>query len=141
MDGEAGEIRQFTAPLDKLSGPGMLLLEVGGDSMSGDNGDLGPINAGDYVIIDPQRAARDGDIAAVWFEDWPDDWVLGRPADESGERVSGHILKRVRMGATGMVLESSNPKYPPLILRPENNAAIKGVVIGVVAAVRRSDTT
>jgi SOS-response transcriptional repressor LexA len=141
MAGEAGEIRQFTAPLDKLSSPGMLVVEVAGDSMSGDNGDLGPIRAGDYVIIDPHRAAGDGDIAVVWFEDWPADWVQGRPADESGQPVSGHILKRVRMGATGMVLESSNPKYPPLILRPENRAVVKGVVIGVIAAVKRSDTT
>ncbi len=41
----------------------------------------------------------------------------------------GRLVKRLRRGGT--VLESSNPMYPPMAVRPENNPVIEGVVIGV----------
>jgi hypothetical protein len=43
--------------------------------------------------------------------------------DPSGRVVKkGRLVKRLRRGGT--VLESSNPMYPPMAIRPENNPVI-----------------
>jgi DNA polymerase V len=96
---------------------GLVILQVFGDSMTGAG-----IHDGDYVLIDTRRAPRDGDIAAVWVENWPD--------PDTGELVSHHTLKRLASGGT--VLEPANPKYRPIRLQPENNAVVKGVLVEVI---------
>lgn len=65
--------------------------QVMGDSMTGDH-----IEDGDYVVVDPYQAARDGDIAVVMVSNW---------RDPSGRVVKkGRLVKRLRRGGT--VLET-----------------------------------
>lgn len=71
---------------------------------------------GDYIIVDADQEACDGDIAAVHLTNW--------------EGVSGRVVKRLSRGGT--VLESSNPEYPPMALCPEHRPRVLGVVVGVL---------
>jgi repressor LexA len=77
-------------------------LRVKGDSM---------INAriydGDLALIKKQNIVEDGEIAAVVVN------------DEA-------YLKRVYFHNDTLVLQSENPKYPPIICRPEDNCHIVG---------------
>jgi hypothetical protein len=102
----------FTEPLDTLC-----TWVVVGESMIGDG-----IHPGDAVVVDLTQVPGDGDIAAVHISNWFN--------AKSGQVVSGWMVKRLR--DSGKVLESSNPAYPPMVLRPEHSPVIRGVVLGVV---------
>ena len=78
------------------------------------------IQDGDLIIVDPDLEARDGDIAAVWVDNW--------------KGVSGRVVKRLSHGGT--VLKSSNPEYPPMVLCPEHRPRVLGVVVGVVRVMK-----
>jgi SOS-response transcriptional repressor LexA len=96
---------------------GAYAVLVRGDSMIGDG-----IHDGDFVIVDPGRVPEDGDIAVVRLSNWRH--------PKTQEPLHDRLVKRLRNGGT--VLESSNRKYQPIVLRPENSAVIEGQVIAVV---------
>lgn len=90
------------------------VFQVVGDSMTPG------IRDGDLVIVDADLQARDGDVAAVWINNW--------------NGVSGRVVKRLSHGGT--VLKSTNPKYPPMVLGPEHRPRVEGVVVGVMRVPR-----
>jgi SOS-response transcriptional repressor LexA len=92
---------------------------VAGQSMTGDG-----IRSGDYIVVVPGHKPADGEIAVVEY------------TTASGTR--GRVVKHVRSvggvtcgGVTGgMILESSNPAFPPSIITPQADPVIEGLVIG-----------
>jgi repressor LexA len=89
---------------------GVIAYGVTGDSMTGD-----AISDGDCLVVDPDARVRPGDIAVVHL------------TTASGV---GGVVKHVWHRGPHLVLVSSNPAYPPLIVRAED-ARIAGRVIGV----------
>ena len=89
-------------------GSQLYMLRVTGDSMLGDH-----ILIGDYVIVDRDAECRDGEIAAV--------------------RIAGEAtIKRLWLRGDIIHLESSNPRYEPIIVDSGNELFLEGKVIGVV---------
>ena len=95
-----------------IAGPKAFACQVRGYEMAGEG-----IRPGDIVIADPDRPARDGDLAAVTLT------VRGR---------RGRVLRRI--GQRGTVLESSNPdpRYAPIRLGPQHQAVTDGRVVAVI---------
>ncbi len=87
------------------------LLQVKGDSMDGEG-----IREGDLVIVEKGREPLNGDV------------VL---AEVDGEWT----MKYFRKAGRGVVLESANPKYPPI--RPKAELNLGGVVVAVIRKYRR----
>lgn len=81
-------------------------LQVKGDSMVGKH-----ILSGDYVIVDPRRAASHGEVVAALID---------------GETT----LKTLVVKGSKTYLKAENPRYSDLI--PEENLEIKGVAVAVV---------
>lgn len=92
---------------------GDFLLRVRGDSMIGDG-----ILDGDTVLLRPQVAWQNGEIAAV---------LVG----ESYEST----LKRIFLSKKDVILRASNPKYPDLTL-PAQSVQVAGVFRGLIRQVR-----
>lgn len=104
---EAIEEKQRHALLELLTSPGRYALRVGDDSMS----EAG-ILAGDFVIVQSQRQARDGDIVVA---------LLDR------EQV---VLKRIRFCADGRIrLLADNPDCEALTVAG-SRLSIEGRVVG-----------
>lgn len=95
-------------PRDWLNGGEYFYLRAKGDSM---------INArimdGDLLLIRRQDDVENGEIAAVWID---------------GEAV----LKRVFKSNGSVILQSENPKYPPIILDGSKDVRIIGKLKKVV---------
>lgn len=107
---EAIELAQDELLLDaSLAGEGeVFALRVSGDSMSGDH-----IADGDYVLVRCQADAADGEIVVA---------VL------SGDAT----VKRLRKRDGGLLLEASNPAYPPIaVLADPESFRIAGKVVGL----------
>jgi SOS regulatory protein LexA len=93
---------------DLFRGSQLYMLQVTGDSMLGDH-----ILRGDYVIVDGDAECRDGEIIAV--------------------RIDGEVtIKRLWHQDDTIHLESSNPRYQPIIVDRDNELLLEGKVIGVV---------
>jgi repressor LexA len=104
---EAVEEKQRSELLELLTAPGRYALRVGDDSMS----DAG-IFAGDFVVVQSQRQARDGDIVVA---------LLDR------EQI---VLKRIRFCAHNRVrLLADSPDCAELTLA-ESRLTIQGRVVG-----------
>jgi SOS-response transcriptional repressor LexA len=90
----------------------VFLLEVSGESMSGDD-----LHSGDHLIVDPHARFSDGDMVVV--------------LDRGAVRV-----KRLWDDGSRIVLESSNSEYEPIRLEKGrehlSGPAIQGKVIGRV---------
>jgi SOS-response transcriptional repressor LexA len=97
-------------PVPASFGSRVFACRVRGYALIGD-----AVYDGDVVLIDPDRRPKEGDLAAVTIT-----W--------NGQR--GRVLRRLRQG--GWVLESSNPKYPPLRLTRENNPVADGLAVAVI---------
>jgi SOS-response transcriptional repressor LexA len=99
-------------PAQNVRRSDIFMLEVGGDSMAGDD-----LLKGDHIIVDPHARWTDGDMVVV----------LSR-----GEAT----VKRLWHEDESIYLESSNPEYEPIILEPGSEHLgehiIQGKVIGVV---------
>lgn len=95
-------------PKDWLNGGEYFYLRAKGDSM---------INAriyeGDLLLIRRQNDVESGDIAAVLID-------------------NEAVLKRVYKSKGNVVLQSENPKYPPIILNGNKNIRIIGKLKKVV---------
>lgn len=89
-------------------GSQLYMLRVTGDSMLGDH-----ILIGDYVIVDRDAECRDGEIVAA--------------------RIDGEAtIKRLWLQDDTIHLESSNPRYEPIIVDRDNELFLEGKVVGVV---------
>lgn len=104
-------IRDYLAlPAQYVHGEQIYLLEVSGDSMTGEAGVL----EGDYVVVDAEAAWNNGDMAVVFVEH------------------EGATLKRIWHEGTSIVLQPSNPAYESIHLGPGEEPDYQGKVIGVV---------
>lgn len=104
---EAVEEKQRSELLELLTAPGRYVLRVGDDSMS----DAG-ILTGDFVVVQSQRQARDGDIVVALLDQ---------------EQV---VLKRIRYCSGHRVrLLADNPACAELTLA-ESRLTIQGRVVG-----------
>ncbi len=92
--------------------PGDFLLRVRGDSMIGEG-----ILPGDYVLLRPDVAAAQGEIAAV---------LVG---EEEGDCEA--TLKRVYQEGSQVRLKAGNPAYADLLL-PAAGVRIAGVFRGLI---------
>jgi len=111
VDGE--NVREYLPlPAHHVRATGVYMLEVGGDSMTGDG-----ILKGDYIIVDSHPAWQEGDMVVVLHK-------------------NEATVKRVWREGSAIYLESSNPNYEPIILEEgdeqEDKPEIRGRVIGVV---------
>jgi len=109
---DPGNIEEYqTLPAQHVHGEPIFLLLVRGNSMAGEDGVL----EDDYVVVRRQSAWGNGDMVVVF---------------DPGE---GAVLKRIwRRDDESIVLQPSNPDYPPLELQPGTEPAVLGKVIGVV---------
>ena len=88
------------------------VLEVVGDSMIDDS-----ITHGDWVVVKKQKSASTGQMVVALVDD-------------------SATLKRYHPKKNRIELHSSNPKYPPILVRPEQSFQIEGIVSGVIRKVR-----
>ncbi|MDH3388353.1 MAG: hypothetical protein OEN02_10650 [Gammaproteobacteria bacterium] len=104
---EAVEEKQRSELLELLTAPGRYALQVGDDSMS----EAG-ILAGDFVVVQSQRQARDGDIVVALLD---------------SELV---ILKRIRFAPQNRVrLLADDPAGEDLVV-DDSRIVIQGRVVG-----------
>ena len=85
----------------------VVVARVSGWSMSDDH-----IADGDAVLVDTKREAKDGDIVLAHL----------------GGR--GQLVKRLRLTALGVSLESANPSFPAIEVGDLAALTIHGVVVG-----------
>ena len=100
-----------------LAGEELIARPVPGDSMTGDG-----ILPGDVLLIARGRQPADGDIAVVHYT---------LPAGGRGK-----VVKHVRRSGDVLVLESSNPTYAPMVIEPDADPVIEGLVIGQLRKIR-----
>ncbi len=94
---------------DLMLGPNRFVLEVIGDSMSGDN-----IQQGDYIICERCETAKDGEIVVALIND------------------SDSTLKRLQKNLDNTItLLPSNPKHMP-VTYPAQQVKIQGVFLGLI---------
>lgn len=87
---------------------GMFVTRVSGWSMREDH-----IADGDLVLVDGKARPKDGDIVLAC--------IVGQ----------GQVVKRLRfVDGDSIVLESSNPAFPPIVIDDPERVAIRGVVRG-----------
>ena len=92
---------------------GSFLLKVKGDSMTGVH-----ILDGDYVLVQPQQTARDGEI------------VVALIGDEA-------TVKRFHKTSRGVTLKAENPRFKAIEISDEDAAAKGFQIVGSVAGVMR----
>lgn len=95
-------------PRKYVRGSAVFMLEVKGDSMTGDG-----VLDGDYVVVVSDPAPRNGEMVVALIE---------------GEAT----VKRLWRQQDEVWLESSNPIYPPILLEEGMEALIRGRVVAVV---------
>jgi repressor LexA len=95
-------------PADRARGSEVYMLEVKGDSMTGDG-----ILDGDHVVVEVNPRPAPGEIAVV---------LIGEEA----------TVKHVYYERGALRLKSSNPAFPDLVYGPADNPVVQGRVIGVV---------
>lgn len=95
-------------PADRARGAEVYMLQVRGESMTGDG-----ILDGDHVVVEVNPRPVQGDIAVV---------LVGEEA----------TVKHVYYERGALRLRSSNPAFPDLVYGPEDNPVVQGRVIGVL---------
>ncbi len=103
------EHRSFFLTIERrfLPSDDVFALKVAGDSMTGRG-----ICDGDFVFVNPSARARDGEIIAARLAD-------------------GAVVKTLRHRGASIVLESSGPDDDDLVVGPQDDFAVLGVVCGV----------
>jgi SOS-response transcriptional repressor LexA len=110
MLADAENVREYLAlPAQYVQGDEVYLLEVIGDSMTGEDGVL----EGDYIIVNRGLAWNNGDMVVVFVEG------------------KGATLKRIWHDGTSIHLQPSNPALDPMTLGPSDDPHIQGKVTGV----------
>jgi repressor LexA len=115
----AGPFEEVLAQADEIVEPahllayreGDFLLRVHGDSMIGDG-----ILDGDWVLLRPNLAVQNGEIAAV---------LVGEATEAT--------LKRVFLvpEKSEIILRASNPRYPDFVTKPED-VKVAGIFRGLI---------
>jgi repressor LexA len=95
-------------PANRARGAEVYMLEVKGESMTGDG-----ILDGDHVVVVVDPRPIPGSIAVV---------LIGEEA----------TVKHVYYERDALRLKSSNPAFSDLVYGPEDNPVVQGRVIGVV---------
>jgi len=95
-------------PADRARGGEVYMLQVNGESMTGDG-----ILDGDHVVVAVDPRPAPGAIAVV---------LIGEEA----------TVKHVYYESDALRLKSSNPDFPDLVYGPEDSPIVQGRVIGVV---------
>jgi len=98
---------------ERWAATGSFLLRVKGDSMTGAH-----ILDGDYVLVQPQESARDGEI------------VVALVGDEA-------TVKRFYKTPTGVSLKAENPRFKAIEVSNEDAVARGFKIIGSVSGVMR----
>jgi len=98
---------------ERWAATGSFLLKVKGDSMVGAH-----ILDGDYVLVQPQQTAREGEI------------VVALIGDEA-------TVKRFHKTPDGVTLKAENPKFKDIQVSTEDAAARGFQIVGSVAGVMR----
>ena len=98
-----------------VNGARYFVLQVFGDSMTGDG-----IMPGDLALVREQSEVNSGELAVVLVED---------------HELEGRI-KRVYFNGKSIILQSSNPAYPPEIFSGRDRAKVR--IIGKVKKTYRS---
>jgi len=98
---------------ERWAATGSFLLKVKGDSMVGAH-----ILDGDYVLVQPQQTARDGDI------------VVALIGDEA-------TVKRFYKTAKGVTLKAENPAFKAIEISSEDVGARGFQIVGCVAGILR----
>lgn len=106
-------IEDFVHLPERWAATGSFLLKVKGDSMVGAH-----ILDGDYVLVQPQQTARDGDI------------VVALIGDEA-------TVKRFYKTAKGVTLKAENPGFKPIEISSEDAGARGFQIAGCVAGILR----
>ncbi len=106
-----GELEYLLLPAQYSRGGNVFPVRMTGDSMTGDR-----VFDGDYVVVDPGLEVGDREMAVVRF---------------GGLDDSEAIVRRLWHEGAVIRLESSNPGYSPIILRPDDQPVIVGRVIAV----------
>ncbi|MCC5611144.1 S24 family peptidase [Nostoc sp. CHAB 5834] len=81
-------------------------FQVKGDSM-----DSFGIHDGDFLVCDKSIDPKNGDVVVAFL---------------NGER----LVKQLQMRADRVRLIAGNPEYPPLVITPESQFEVWGVVVG-----------
>jgi repressor LexA len=98
---------------ERWASTGSFLLKVKGDSMVGAH-----ILDGDYVLVQPQQSARDGEI------------VVALIGDEA-------TVKRFYHTPASVTLKAENPKFKDIEVSTKDAAADGFQIVGIVAGVMR----
>lgn len=104
---EPADRSSFMEVLGRANAATAIWVRVKGWSMR----DAG-LQDGDWALVDTAASAKDGDIVVAHI---------------AGE---GAVVKRLRLSAKGVVLESANPDYASIAVSDPSSMRIQGVVIG-----------
>jgi SOS-response transcriptional repressor LexA len=106
----ADNVRDYLLLPDQYVPSEVIVFEVRGDSMTGDDGVLD----GDYVIVSPGPTWEDGDMVVVFI----------------GSDENSAVVKRIWREGDSVHLQSSNPVHDTQIY-PRDEVIVQGKVIGV----------
>lgn len=112
-----GDADSVPAPANRLSDSRLVAVKVEGNSMEGAR-----IHDGDYVIVDTEGEARDGDIVVVTIEG---------PGDPD---VREAMVKRIRLKANGSfdrLISEYSDRQEKVSIGPGNKPHVEGKVIGI----------
>jgi len=118
---ESNVRKYLVVPNQYAHGENVFMLEVEGDSMTGEDGVLD----GDYIIVDPDERWDDGDMVAV---------LLGADEVEEGKAT----VKRVWKEGDRYYLQSSNPdpQFEPIILERGGEQEVGPQIYRVIGVMR-----
>jgi len=108
-----GEIEVPTDVVERYGSYGLYALEVDGDSMFCEDLPYS-IPPGSFVVVARDLEPRPGDLVIAWLRD------KGVGYLKELERRRGH-----------QVLKSWNPEVPPIVVSPEDQVEVQGVVVHV----------
>jgi SOS-response transcriptional repressor LexA len=119
---DESNVREYlVVPGQYVRSDSVFMLEVEGDSMTGEDGLL----SGDYIIVDPDERWDDGDMVAV---------LLGADEVEEGRAA----VKRVWKDGDRYYLQSSNPdpQFAPIILEQGGEQEVAPQIYKVTGVMR-----
>lgn len=114
-----GELEVPEEVLRRYRSYGLFALRVTGDSMYCEDLPIS-IPPGAYVVAAADLAAQPGDLVVAWHE-----------PTQTG------YLKEWRPKREHQVLRSWNPEVPPILVQPDDEIAVQGVVVNVTFDPRR----
>ncbi len=108
-----GEIEVSSEVVERYGSYGLYALEVDGDSMFCEDLPYS-IPPGSFVVVARDLEPRPGDLVIAWLK---------------GKGVG--YLKELERRRGHQVLKSWNPEVPPIVVSPEDQVEVQGVVVHV----------